>query len=270
MEQEKTQVCEAVVVSNKPKAKDIWELKLDPGDDFDVTAFLPGQFVCLAPLDSSSTMARPFSIANISTSNGTFFVLYKVIGKNTELMTKLASGDKVKFWGPLGQGFLPCSSPDPDYDEVWLVGGGIGIAPLIFFEKVMTEYQDRLVRVFYGNKTKDEIIPLDLYTQEPLTITTDDGSAGYKGFVSDVFASFIQAAKNEKILVITCGPNVMMAKVAELCEQAGIECQVILETVMACGLGVCLGCSIKTASGMKRICHDGPVFPAKEVWDVLS
>ncbi|MCX6740600.1 MAG: dihydroorotate dehydrogenase electron transfer subunit [Candidatus Parcubacteria bacterium] len=268
METWKIQVGEAVVVSNILKAKDTWELELNLGNDLDVTAFLPGQFVCLAPLDPSSTMARPFSIASISTFNGTFSLLYKVIGKNTELMARLAVGEKVKFWGPLGQGFLPNTD---EYDEVWLIGGGIGIAPLIFYEKVVSEFQGGIVRVFYGNKTGAEIIPLDLYCQEPLIIVTDDGSIGCQGFVTDVVQAYMKVANEKKILVITCGPKVMMRKVADICQQAGQDCYVILETIMACGLGVCLGCSIKTSSGMKRICHDGPVFPAKEViWDELS
>jgi dihydroorotate dehydrogenase electron transfer subunit len=268
MEENRITVCQAEVVSNAQKAKDIWELKLDPGDDFDVTAIMPGQFVCLAPLDPSSTMARPFSVATISVSRNTFSLLYKAAGKNTELMTKLPQGEKVKFWGPLGQGFLPDSTT---YDEVWLVGGGIGVAPLIYYEKAISELQGGIARVFYGNRTREEIIPLDLYTQEPLALTTDDGSEGHKGFVTDILADFVKAAMGQKILVITCGPNIMMAKVAEICQQADIECYVILETIMACGLNNCKGCTIKTTAGMKSVCHDGPVFLAKEViWDELA
>gem|GEM_PF-90534 len=266
MEQEKILVCQAEVLSNEQKAKGIWEIKLNPDDNFDGIV-MPGQFVCLAPLDSKSVMARPFSIANISIHLNNFTILYRVVGENTELMTKLQAGEKVKFWGPLGQGFLLNSQT---YNEVWLVGGGIGIAPLIYFEKVVSELQGGVARVFYGGKTLEEVIPLELHTLEPLNLATDNGTAGFKGLVTDLLGSFIKAAQGEKILVVTCGPNVMMRKAAELCQQVGIDCYVVLEAVMACGLNNCKGCSIKTTSGMKSVCHDGPVFLAKEViWDEL-
>ncbi len=259
----KIQVCQAEVLSNERKAKNIWELKLDPRLDLhEDDIFMPGQFVCLEPLDPASTMARPFSISYVSMSSGTFKLLYKVVGKNTELMTGLNPGQQIKFWGPLGQEFLPDSL---EYGEVWLVGGGIGIAPLIYYEKAITELQGGTARVFYGSKTKEEVIPLDLYTREPLVIATDDGSAGFPGFVPDLINGFLKGTIREKVLVITCGPNIMMKRVAEICAERQIECHVILETIMACGLNNCKGCTIKTTSGMKSICHDGPVFPAQEV-----
>ncbi|OGY41670.1 MAG: hypothetical protein A2Y67_03905 [Candidatus Buchananbacteria bacterium RBG_13_39_9] len=268
MAKDTIQIGECTVVLNQQKAQGIWEMELKaPLYLSDVSAFMPGQFVCLVPLDPASVMARPFSISKISVFSGSFTLLYKLVGKNTELMTKLIPGDKVYFWGPLGQGFLPKSST---YDEIWLVGGGIGIAPFVFYNEVMSKLPESIVRVFYGNRTQAEIIPLDLYSKEPVVITTDDGSAGYKGPVTDVVANFMKAAMGDKILVITCGPNIMMSKVAEICQQAGIECYVILETIMACGLNSCKGCTINTESGIKSVCHDGPVFPAKEVhWNEL-
>jgi dihydroorotate dehydrogenase electron transfer subunit len=160
-------------------------------------------------------------------------------------------------------------NPAP-YDEVWLVGGGIGIAPLLFFEKVITEYQDHRARVFYGGKDINEMMNLDLVTLEPVEIATENGTVGFKGFITDLFSEKI-IERSGKILVITCGPNPMMKKVAEICEQNEVDCYVILEKVMACGIGVCLGCSIKTTQGLKRICHDGPIFNAREViWNELG
>lgn len=268
MDESKITVCQATVVSNEPVAENTWKLVLAPEDHFEVTKCSPGQFVCLEPLAKSSTMSRPFSISIISTSRGTFSIMYKVVGENTKLMCQLKEGQKIKLWGPLGSNEVIEIS---DYDEVWLVGGGIGIAPLRLFDKVITEYQDGKVKVFYGNVTKTDIVDLNLYTDELLEISTDDGTAGYHGLITDLLAQKLLELKTGKILVLACGPNAMMQKTVELCQQVDIDCYVILEQIMACGIGSCLGCSIKTKSGMKRVCHDGPIFNAKEViWDERS
>ncbi len=253
----------ATICRNQKKTSHIFELVLKPEDNnFDVSEINPGQFICLAPLSPNSTMSRPFSIAMVSNSNNTFSILYKVVGENTKLLCKLKEGNRIKFWGPLGTGFIP---PLDIYDEIWLAGGGIGIAPLYFFEKVISEYQEGRIRIFYGNRSKDEIISLDFLSKDNLQIATDDSSFGYRGFITGLLESFAKASFGQKILVITCGPLAMMKKVAEISCQYNFDCRVILETVMACGMGSCLGCSIKTKSGQKRVCVEGPVFDAQEV-----
>jgi len=258
----------ATVVSNQQLTHNIWELVLSPRDNFDVMEFLPGQFVCLEPLAQDSVMARPFSVAMTNNSHNTFTIMYKVVGANTKLMSQLQKDDQIKFWGPLGKGFLPNSL---DYNEVFLIGGGIGIAPLVYYEKVVTTVQKGIARVFYGNRTKEEIIPITFSTHERVEIATDDGSEGFNGLVTNLAISFIKANRQQNILVITCGPNIMMQKIAEICQEYKIECYVLLERIMACGIGQCLGCSIKTKSGMKKICQDGPVFQAEEViWHELN
>lgn len=267
MEENKVQVLMAEIVTNVQIAKNTWHMILDPGSDFDVTNTSPGQFVCLAPLASDSVMARPFSISMISTSRGTFKIIYNVVGKNTWLMSQLKKGQTIKFWGPLGNNEIIDSRL---YDEAWLVGGGIGIAPLLFFEKVISEYQEHIARVFYGTKDILEMIPIEVYTPEEVQIATENGSTNFQGQITDLLAQKI-ISKPAKLLVITCGPNRMMQKVSEICQQYNTECLVILEKVMACGIGVCLGCSIKTTKGMKRVCHDGPIFKAEEViWNELG
>ena len=267
MEEAKINVLTAEIVKNEQITKDTWQMTLDPGFDFDVTNISPGQFVCLQPLASDSVMARPFSVSMISTFNCTFDILYRTVGKNTLQMRQLVKGQSIKFRGPLGNSEIIDPSP---YEEVWLIGGGIGIAPLLFFEKVITEYQDHRARVFYGGKDINEMMNLDLITPEPVEIATEDGTLGFKGFITDLFSERI-IMRLGKILVITCGPSPMMKKVAEICEQNNVDCYVILEKIMACGICVCLGCSIKTTQGMKRICHDGPIFNAKEViWNELG
>jgi dihydroorotate dehydrogenase electron transfer subunit len=276
---DKIDVSMAKVIKNAPITKDIWSLTLNPGPDFDVTEMSPGQFVCLS-LETDSVMARPFSIAGVSVEHNSFSLLYKVVGENTRLMSQLKSGQQVQFWGPLGAG-LECN-----IDEVWLVGGGIGIAPLLFLERALSQ-KGIIRRVFYGGKTVDDLVPIkNLRSKDDwfyLHQATEDGKEEYHGPVTDYFKETLWEEQPYKMVVITCGPNAMMKKVFEIyskyVEEKGdflvdhefLGCYVILEKVMACGIGVCLGCSIKTTKGIKRICHDGPIFKAEEViWDELG
>lgn len=267
---DKVNFLQAKVGGNLPKnkAKDVYELSLDVHGNLDVAEIFPGQFVCFSPLDSASVMSRPFSVATVEKRAGIFSIFYKVVGPNTRLMSGLKSGDTVKFWGPIGSKFEPDYSL---YDEVWLVGGGIGIAPLFYFEKVISEFQNERVRVFYGSRNQKEIIDYDFLTSERVEIATDDGSVGFHGPVTTIMAAFVKSVPKQNIMVISCGPNSMMQKVAESCLAYGMPCYVLLEKIMACGIGNCLGCSIKTTQGMKRVCHDGPVFKAEEViWHELG
>jgi len=265
MTEKKIDVNWAGVVSNQRLAKDIWEIVLDAGE-VEVIDFNPGQFVCLEPLEKSSAMARPFSISRINALDNYFSLIYKVVGLNTKLLSLLSKGAKIKFWGPLGNGLLPPLI----YAENWLIGGGLGIAPLRFFERLISGNPDRIAKVFYGAKSKDDIIQLGWRKEELLEVATEDGSVGYHGLVTDLLNQKILESHFQEILVITCGPKPMMKQVAELCTASKIDCYVILERIMACGIGACLGCSIKTTKGMKRVCHDGPVFKAEEViWDEI-
>jgi dihydroorotate dehydrogenase electron transfer subunit len=126
----KITVCQAEVALNEQVAKDTWRIKLKPEGTFSWEEVIPGKFVCLAPLNADSSMARPFSIFDTSISRGTFSLLYRTVGKNTALLTTLSVGSGIKVWGPLGNNFNPDYSA---FNEIWLVGGGIGIAPLNFF-----------------------------------------------------------------------------------------------------------------------------------------
>jgi dihydroorotate dehydrogenase electron transfer subunit len=257
-------VLQAIVVDNQQLAADVWELVIDPGPKFEVDRIAPGQFVCFEPLDPSSGMARPFSVSMLSTRKGTFSVLYKVVGKNTKAMSQLKEGDQIKFWGPLGNPWnLELIG---DFQKVWLVGGGIGIAPLLFFKRVLTELGLAETKIFYGCPDKKDIVPITAYGLESVIIATDNGSHGYHGFVTDLFLEEIEKQKSNKILVITCGPEIMMRRVARICKHQLADCYVILETIMACGINSCKGCSIETKSGIKQVCHDGPVFAAEEVF----
>lgn len=254
------------VLRNVQRATDIFEIEMTC--PFDAKLFLPGQFICLAPLAEGSVMSRPFSIRKIFTAHGnSFSILVKYVGENTDLITNLKKGDEIKVWGPCGQ-----SLPESffDFDKYWLIGGGIGIAPPLFFEHVLW-LKKKEVRVLYGNKTAKEAIKLELCNNSPGLIATDDGSEGYSGFITDAFLEMVEKEPNKNTVVIACGPVPMMRQAFRISKEQGLTCYVILEKTFACGIGSCLGCSIKTTNGMKRVCHDGPIFDGKEIlWDELS
>lgn len=264
MEEGKITVWQSTVMLNAQKAKGIFELVLSCSF---AAEFGLGQFLCLEPLDPESVMSRPFSLYARNLAKGTISLLYRVVGKNTSLISQLEPGQEIKAWGPLGRATK--TEYLLGYQKAYLVGGGIGMAALC-------RWQNELHilgidhKIFFGNKTQAEAVTsLEVIGNVPFNFATDDGSDGYHGLVTDLFEQYLLAA--EKTLVLTCGPKRMMQRVAEICSQKNVECWVSLERTMACGLGVCYGCSIETDSGiMKRICCEGPVFPAEEVSHELA
>ena len=259
MEEGKITVWQATVMLNAQKAKGIFELVLSCSF---AAEFGLGQFLCLEPLDPESVMSRPFSLYARNLHQGTISLLYRVVGKNTSLMSQLKAGQEIKAWGPLGRANKTVSLLG--YQKVYLVGGGIGMAALCLWQNELhilgIDHE-----IFYGNNTQAEaVMSLEVIGKIPIHDATDDGSQGFHGLVTDLLEVYLVAA--ERNLVLTCGPKRMMQRVAEICSQKNVECWVSLERTMACGLGVCYGCSIETDSGiMKRICCEGPVFSAKEV-----
>lgn len=264
-DEDKINVTEAWVLDNKQMAEGTYQLILGNCHWGKIS---PGQFVCLPPLSAKSAMARPFSIFDYDQRAGKLYLLYKVVGENTRLMAELDGSKHIKVFGPLGQGLQPEKYHNR---RVILVGGGIGIAPLYYF--CMRFAKHNACQILYGTKTKAEMIDFFHYDyiDYKIKLGTEDNSRGCGDDAPRLLSRVLGDRKDRDILVITCGPNAMMRKVAEMCKQSEAECYVILERIMACGINSCKGCSIKTKSGMKRVCHDGPVFPAEEViWDELS
>lgn len=259
-----TAVMQGMVVSNKKVADNTYEMVIR-APDLNVANFLPGQFVCIPPLRSQDTFSRPFSIFSADADISCFSILYRVVGENTKALSLMKQKDAIRFWGPMG--IFPILPANGDLD-VWLVGGGIGIAPLHFF---LQRFKGE-AKVLYGEKTFAQLVLDPNNPNIPdIMVATEEQSVEYKGLVTDLFAQEFDRIGDQKTVVITCGPIPMMKKVAQICESKNALCYVMLERVMACGIGVCLGCSIKIKNGMKRICQDGPIFNSKEViWDELS
>ncbi|WP_205623638.1 dihydroorotate dehydrogenase electron transfer subunit [Desulfogranum japonicum] len=225
-------------------------------------ASAPGQFVMIKSSNTSDPLLRrPFSIHDV-TSGGMLHLLYKVIGKGTRCLQNLSPGEQTDLIGPLGHGFQ-FSVQEP----ACLLGGGMGIAPLLYLAKslqnVSSPRQDH--QILLGARTSVELAPLvDDFQQLGYTVqaATDDGSLGHHGFVSELLEEVLPSVRT----VYVCGPHPLMAAIARQCQAADVPCQVSLETHMACGLGACLGCTIYAPDkSYRHVCKHGPVFDANEV-----
>ena len=261
---------QAIICSNTEIATNIYEMKVTftqndkskchPETDrmsfadegFNYLGF-PGQFYMLKSWELDPFLPRPISIANIE--DDMIIFLYEVRGKGTDVFSKLKSGDTLELLGPLGNGFdLEKVANKTSLCHIAIISGGIGIAPMIYLAKELQGNID-----FYCG-FRDEVYYIDKIKKyvDNIYITTEDGSIGHKGFVTELFVP-------EKYdMVLSCGPIPMMKNVVNM---VGDKIPVFLsmESRMACGIGACLGCSIETTLGMKRVCKDGPVFSGREV-----
>lgn len=233
------------IIINECITQNIYKLSVEFSDKIK-----PGQFFMLKTLNDEFLLPRPISVYD--SEEGSVSFLYRVGGKGTNIISKLDKNDEIQILGPLGNGF------DTKYllnKKVAIVGGGIGIAPLMYLTKKLNKKAD----VYLG--FKDFVYCVDEFEKNcaNLWTTTEDGSVGEKGFVTEI----IDYSKYD--VIVTCGPQIMMDRLMNECENHNIECIVSLEKRMACGIGVCLGCSIETKNGMKRVCKDGPVFNSSEL-----
>ncbi len=214
----------------------------------------PGQFYMLRAWEEEPLLSRPLSIYRLERDKICF--LYHVGGRGTELLSRLDKGAEIKLTGPLGYGF----EPQRLQGRIALVAGGIGIAPFDYTIKALKDNPKvTAIDLYAGFRSEtyglEEIEPL----AEKVEISTEDGSAGYKGYVTDLFNP------RGYDMVLCCGPTIMMKKVIESCKEAGVKVLASMEERMACGIGACLVCTCKTKDGNKRSCKDGPVFEGEEL-----
>lgn len=232
----------------------------------------PGQFVQLRPRprDGSHPFLRmPLSVSVVDRSAGYVDVLYETVGPKTKALQRLAEGDEVGFLGPLGNSF---PTPQEGTTPI-LVGGGIGVPPLIYFGTTLRTAGVRPILVV-GARTGGKHLPDALLDPASTDVrrATDDGRLGHKGFVTELLQKALHEC--EAPVVYTCGPHGMMAAVARICAASEAPCYASLEEYMACGFGVCVGCVVERADKQNqpspyghyaRVCVDGPVFDAKEI-----
>lgn len=253
-------------------------------------AATPGAFVHLS-CDESLPMRRPLSIMRADAQRGTIEVLYKVVGPGLQLLGNKRAGDRISSLGPIGNGFVP----HPERPRTLLVGGGVGIPPMVFLAEALRERTDAAWKplVMMGSEVPFPFRP------RPSTILVPgipDGAiacmplldewgvpsrlaslAGYpgcfEGYVTDLAAAWLasldRAALGE-VEMFACGPTVMLKAAAAVARRFDIPCQVSLEEFMACAVGGCAGCGVRVETpqgpAMKRVCVDGPVFDARAVF----
>ncbi|MCD8198944.1 MAG: dihydroorotate dehydrogenase electron transfer subunit [Phascolarctobacterium sp.] len=215
----------------------------------------PGQFVNVQVCrNSMPLLRRPLGIAGVDREKGTFSMIYRIIGDATKILAEACKGDTLSIVGPLGRGF------DLSAEKPLLVGGGLGLAPLLF----LADKLEGSAYLLMGGRNREELFWRSLYEKicRKILVTTDDGSEGTKGTVMELLPQMLQEGYD---CVYVCGPVPMMKAVAAECIKAGIKCQVSLEKYMACGLGACLSCSFQGIGKRLKVCTDGPVFWAEEV-----
>ena len=224
---------------------------------------LPGQFVEVRVDDSPSTfLRRPISINNVDYERNELWLLVAAVGDGTRRLQQLRSGDTLNCVLPLGNGF---TMPREASEKVLLVGGGVGVAPLLYFGQKIKE-QGGEPTFLLGARTAADLLELDLFKAVGrVFVTTEDGSEGERGFVTN--HSVLSQERFDQIS--TCGPKPMMMAVARYAKAENISCEVSLENKMACGVGACLCCVEKTTEGNVCVCKEGPVLNINKLsWQI--
>ncbi|MBR3530332.1 MAG: dihydroorotate dehydrogenase electron transfer subunit [Bacteroidaceae bacterium] len=223
----------------------------------------PGQFVEVKVEGSERTfLRRPISINYVDKANNELWLLIQTVGDGTRKLSTLKEGDKLNLLFPLGNGF---SDVEKEGEEVLLIGGGVGVAPLLEYGKWLKE-RGAKPTFLLGARSKADLLELELFRQfGEVFITTEDGSEGEKGFVTQ--HSVLSNRSFDRISV--CGPKPMMVAVAKYAKKNNVKCEVSLENMMAYGLGACLCCVEKTVNGNVCVCKEGPVFDVNLLsWDI--
>ncbi len=251
----------ASVISNDEIMPGVYLIWLESPDI--EPAAQPGQFVMVRCGDY--LLPRPLSIHHRADKGGKLALLYNVMGKGTHWLSQRETGDNLDLLGPLGNGF----SIQPASRNLLLVAGGIGIAPLYFVAQEAIK-KGCSVKLLYGTPNRHRY-PEDLLPPRiELVSVTEDGTVGRKGMVTDFLPDFVDWADQ----VFACGPIPMYRDMTRRKPELKLEgkpVQISLEVRMACGLGVCYGCTVKTKAGLQQVCRDGPVFDLDDIlWDELA
>lgn len=248
----------ALVIANRPVAKKTYLMELGvEAKEFQAT---PGQFVMIRVTGTTDPLLRRAFSVSLLTKPNIVHILYRVVGKATELMKNMERGAELDLLGPLGNGFeLP-----PDRKKaIVLIGGGIGIAPLLFLASELRAWE---IKFMAGFGSKEDVVDLD---EVQALLATEDGSHGYRGSVTELFEAELKKGLPRDLEVYSCGPWGMLKTVARICKEHDLDCQVSLESAMACGLGACQGCAVKAlgedAPTYYHVCGHGPVFRASEI-----
>jgi len=237
------------VIENRPLSPDVFLLTL--GSEQRLPDIKPGQFANILVENAPNVfLRRPFSIHDVDLAHNFIKFFIQKVGKGTEQLAKLKSGDGVEVVFPLGNGFSLKN------DDVLLAGGGVGVAPLLYLAKILKQNGNDPT-ILIGGRSKKNIFRIEEYVKYgKVLVITEDGSLGEKGLITE--HSIFQQQTFDQIYC--CGPDAMMKAVGKLAMEKNIPCQVSLENTMACGFGACLCCVTKTVDGHLCVCTEGPVF----------
>lgn len=250
----------AWIISQEKIATDIYSMWVKTEA---VAEAKPGQFISMYTNDGSKLLPRPISICEIDKEKGMLRVVYRVTGENTgtEQFSKMKAGDTLPIIGPLGNGF-PLDKAEGK--RVFLMGGGIGVPPILELAKQLTCEK----KLILGYRDGETFLRKEFEANGEVFISTEDGSVGTKGNVMDA----IRENQLTADIIMACGPTPMLRAIKNYAEERNIECYLSMEERMACGIGACLGCVCKTKEKdhhtnvhNKRCCKDGPVFLSTEV-----
>ena len=219
----------------------------------------PGQFVNVKVTESSfPLLRRPFSVYHVH--GGEAAIIFDVRGIGTRILASKRIGDALDIIGPLGRPY----GIDDGYETAILVGGGLGVAPLPLITLALKN-SGKEILTYLGARTRSLIVDSHL---ENVSVSTDDGSAGFKGTVVDLLPSRLRAGRYEKPKIFACGPNAMLRNLSLFAAEHQIPCEVSLESPMGCGVGICQGCPVELADHEGQyalICRDGAVFDSRRV-----
>lgn len=245
------------IISNSELTSDYHRLVLEKPFD----SFIPGQFCMIRIPDSKEALLRrPFSLCQ--EDEGCFEIVYKIVGPVTKALSQLLCGQAIWVLGPLGNG-LDFSKAN----RVVGIAGGYGIAPMLGLGRRLKS-QDIPYEVYYGARSKKDLLLLCDFKEMnvDLHISTEDGSQGFKGLITELAERDLSHTINKKTLLFVCGPHGLLQAASRLASNLGCSCVVSMERYMACGMGVCLGCVVKMKDGQYiRSCVEGPVMNASSV-----
>jgi dihydroorotate dehydrogenase electron transfer subunit len=253
-------IYDPIIMNQKEIAPNIFRMELIA--DEIVRAALPGQFINIYCKEGQNLLPRPISICEVDKKNGILTLVYGVVGKGTLEFSLMKNDETIKVLGPLGNGF----NIDKNIKTHILIGGGIGVPPLVELAKNLTGE----IYAFLGFAENPILVQeLENYCTK-VFVATDKGEVGFKGNVIDLI-------KNEKVsgdMIYSCGPKPMLKAVSAWAKEMNIKAQISMEQRIACGIGVCVGCTCKHKKKEdkdfqnKKVCTDGPVFWSEEVlWD---
>jgi dihydroorotate dehydrogenase electron transfer subunit len=246
---------EAKIIENRNIVSNYFFLKLRLSKP--MGTIKPGQFIMLKVPDRDVFLRRPFSVYDYS--KDTITIVYRIVGKGTKSLSEAKKNEKTFVLGPLGNGFSITKR-----DVYVVIAGGIGVAGVHLLIKSLKDK----ARVFYGCSIKEELDVIDDIIRFNPAVSTLDGSGGFKGDVVTLFRKQKKAFEGKNAEIFACGPEGMIKSIRKEIEKLKIPCQVLVEERMACGLGLCFGCAVRTIDEKepyKRACKEGPVF---DLWQI--